>query len=342
MKTIVSVQDLTEVEIKPSDLLDAFRAESERSIRDLLLPDAVNAIPCPGCGAADSTLAFDKLGFRYRECGSCGTVFASPRPGQAALDRYYRDSPAAAFWRSRVLPSTGAARAEKVTRPRAEWILDGLAEHAPDAAIGLDLTPYGLPLAEALLSLSREGARPIRRMILGNVAADLDQLPAVPGIVIAPTALDDVPSLGPVDLVSAFDALERVASPERFLDSIHRVLRPGGTLFLSAPSISGFDLQVLWERSSTIVPPEKINLLSINALRRLFPAERWIVHEISTPGMFDAEAVRRAIADRPDLPWPRVVRQLVRDRSVVEALQEFLQRRRLSSFARVFAQRKDQ
>ena len=341
MKTIVSFQDLTEIEIRPDDLLERFRAESERSVRELLVPVAVNAVACPGCSAPESAFAFEKHGLRYRECRGCGTLFVSPRPEQSALDHYYRDSPAVAFWRTHVLPSTGLARAAKLHRPRAEWILDGLAEHALDAAVGLDLTPYGVPLAETVLALSREGAHPLRRVIVANVAADLDPRPTDPGAVIDPRPLAEVSALGPVDFVSAFDALERVASPAGLVAAAHAALRPWGLLFLSAPSISGFDLQVLWDRSRTITPPEKINLFSIEALQALFPAEQWTVHELSTPGMFDADAVRRAIAEEPDVPWPRIVRRLVRDHQAAEALQEFLQRRRLSSFARIFAQRKD-
>lgn len=341
MKTIVSFQDLTEDEIRPDQLLDQFRALSERSVRQLLVPAAVTEVGCPGCDAADSKPAFEKHGLRYRECVGCGTLFVSPRPDQAALDLYYRDSPAAAFWRTRVLPTTGPARAEKVHRPRAEWILDGLAEHATHSAVGLDLSPYGAQLAETVLSLSREGAHPVRRVIVANAAADLDPRPTVPGTIVEPRPLDRLPELGPVDFVSAFDAIERVASPARLIAAARATLRPGGLLFLSAPSISGFDLQVLWDRSRTITPPEKINLLSLEALRAMFPAELWTVHELSTPGMFDADAVRRAIAEEPNGPWPRVVRQLVRDDQAAEALQEFLQRRRLSSFARIFAQRKE-
>ena len=338
MRTVVNFQDLTEDEIRPDELAAQFRVASERSVRDLLVPVAVVDIPCPGCSGDDSALAFTKSGLSYRECAVCGTLFVSPRPDQNALDRYYRDSPAAAFWRTRVLPMTASARAVKLHRPRAEWILDNLAEHTPDAAVGLDLSPYGAPFAEILLTLSREGSHPVRRMIVATVAADLDPASVV-GVVVESRSLAEVPGLGPVDFVSAFDALERVASPAHLVAAAHAALRPGGLLFLSAPNIKGFDLQVLWERSRAISPPEKINLLSIEALRQLLPAEQWTVHELSTPGMFDAHAVRKAIAEEPDGPWPRIVRELVRDQQAAEELQEFLQRRRLSSFARIFAQR---
>ena len=338
---MVSFQDLTEIEIRPDDLTTRFRAETERSVRELLPPTALGDTPCPGCSGVRGTEAFEKIGFRYRECGECGTLFVSPRPDQVALDRYYRESSAAAFWRARVLPATDPTRAEKVHRPRAQWILDNIAEHRPEATVGLDLTPYGVPLAETLLALSLEGSHPVRRMIVANAASDLDPAPMSGDVVVKPRPLAEIPGLGPVDFVSAFDALERVASPAQLIEAARATLHPGGLFFLSAPSISGFDLQVLWDRSRTISPPEKINLLSIDALQGLFPSAHWTVHELSTPGMFDADAVRRALLAEPGEPWPRVVRQLVRDHQAAEALQEFLQRQRLSSFARILAERKD-
>ena len=57
--------------------------------------------------------------------------------------------------------------------------------------------------------------------------------------------------------------------------------------------------------------------------------------------MFDVETVRQAIAADPKTPWPRVVRSLVErtDAAGREALVEFLQTRRLTSFARLVARR---
>ena len=58
--------------------------------------------------------------------------------------------------------------------------------------------------------------------------------------------------------------------------------------------MSGFDLQVLWERSTAILPPDKLNLLSAEGWVSRFAAPTWDMLEFSTPGMFDVENVRRA------------------------------------------------
>ena len=110
-----------------------------------------------------------------------------------------------------------------------------------------------------------------------------------------------------------------------------------GLLLATTTLISGFDLQVLWDRSNSIFPPDRLNLLSVEGLTKLLERHGLNLLEFSTPGMFDVEIVRRAILSDPDADWPRFIRYLVekRDENAFDALQEYLQRFRLSSFARV-------
>ena len=43
----------------------------------------------------------------------------------------------------------------------------------------------------------------------------------------------------------------------------------------------------------------------------------WELLELSTPGMFDVEIVRRAVEANPSGEWPRVLRALVLDADAV-------------------------
>jgi SAM-dependent methyltransferase len=297
MKTVVSLQDLLELEIRPGDLLGEYHRLAELAVRSWPAA-ALHQVACPGCGSADARPAFERFGLAYRECGRCGSLYLSPRPSHAMLAEYARASEAAAFWRARVLPETEAARREKILQPRADWVGDAVAEHAPGAAVSLELRGLG-----------------------------------------EDDGLDDRPD-GSADVVTAFEIFDRAPDPQDLLRRIHRVLKPGGLLFVTAPSASGFEIQVLWERARSIAPPDKINLLSIPGFMRLFSGA-WEIVELSTPGMFDVETVRRAVAAEPDGPWPRFVRALVLetdDRSRHE-FQEYLQRTRLASFARLLIRR---
>jgi hypothetical protein len=304
VRTDVTLQDLAELEIKPEELLAEFRAISERSIRDAFPAASLRRIPCPACGSEDDAPAFEKLGLLYRECRSCGSLFVSPRPAQDALDRYYERSPAASFWRERLLGATAEVRLEKLVAPRADWVIDGIAEHLPGARRVDDRSTGGDLLADLL-------------------AAQGVQLGSGP----------------PADVITAFDRFDRVADLRALVADIARDLRAGGLLFATAPCASGFEVQTLWERNETLLPPDKLNVPSVEGLRRLLAPPRWEILELSTPGMFDAENVRRAVAQDPP-SWPRAVRALI---AAAEddgsALQELLQRTRRASFARVIARR---
>ncbi len=319
MKTVVSLQDLVDFEIRPGRLVEEFRALTERSVEALLTGRLVE-VACPGCGGPASSAVFDKFGLTYRQCEACASLFVSPRPGAEALAEYARSSPAATFWRDRILGETRETRLDKLIRPRAEWVLESLAEHRPGASSGLDLSPQ----AQALIKELRAQSPGLRDL----AAADAYLLP--------------LPSAAAVDFVTAFDVLDRAPDARALVASVHATLAPGGLFFVTAPSVSGFDLQVLWERSPTMMPPDKLNLLSIEGFSRLFGAPGWDVIELSTPGMFDVENVRQAMLADPGGDWPRGVREIVqqRDENARLEFQEYLQRHRLASFARLVVRRR--
>ena len=306
MRTVVSVQDLVELEIKPEPLLAEFRELTAKSVDEAFPEPTLVPVRCPACDADDAALAFTKLGLTYRECHRCSTLYVSPRPPATALQAYYRDSEAAAFWRDRVLAKTGDARMEKLVLPRADWVIEGLAEHARGARTGFDTSANGAPLRDLL------SARGLRFS---------DQ--------------------GPADFALAFDALDRAADLPGLIATLRDALRTGGLLFATVPSASGFEVQTLWERSDAVLPPDKLNVPSIDGVRRLFTPPVWEILELSTPGMFDVESVRREVQREPDLPWPRFVRSLALevDDDDRAAFQEFLQRSRRASFARLLARR---
>jgi hypothetical protein len=337
VKTVVSVQEIAELEIKPSSEVAEWRrlVAAEIAIRWGDRSGWIS-VPCPACGSAAAHPAFEHLGIAYAECAECGTLYAPRRPDELALRAWYRESAPVRFWRERLLPASAMARQEKIVRPRADWVLDGIAEYVPQARRLVDLSPHGRPLLDAIA----EGAPVLTELVAAGVTADLDGV-AAERVQVRPANVVDLPALGPADVVVAVDVIERAADPHALVNALSRLMAVGGVVFATFPVASGFEVQALWERSPTVLPPDKLTLPTVDGLMRMFPAPAWEVLELSTPGMFDVETVRRSIAADPMGPWPRVVRALVERTDTMgrDAFVEFLQARRLTSFARLVARR---
>jgi len=339
MKTIVSVQEISEFEIKPQGAVARWRDLVEAEIaRRWADRSGWIRVDWPTCKQVDAIPAFERYGIAYVECPACGSLYAPFRPSEDELWAWYRESAPARFWREQILPVSEEARREKMMRPRADWVLDGIAEYIPSARRLVDISPYGRGLVD-LLAAENPG---LVDLVTAGMTADFEGI-STPRVQVQPTRVADLPTHGPADVIVAVDALDRAADLGALVEAFEQLLAPGGVVFATAPVASGFEIQTLWERSPTVIPPDKLNLPTVEGLQQIFASPTWEILELSTPGMFDVEMVRRAIEAEPDAPWPRVVRALVEhtDAAGRTALVELLQSRRLTAFARLVVRKEN-
>ncbi len=335
MKTVVFDRHVLEQEVKPHGLLDQYRRLLAEDVRARLV-DSGQLTPtgCPGCLSQDGRAAFEKLGMHYRQCKSCRSLYVSPRPTEALLIEFYRNAKSSLFWRERILPETRETRREKLFAPRAQWLLDVVDEYLPEAQLGVVVGYHNDLMIEELLRM--EGN--LFKLLVTNPLADMEcDHFKDPNVVVQPMPESTLGSIGPSDIFMAFDILDRCVDSDALFSAAKKTLSPGGLFVGSTTLISGFDLQVLWDRSESIYPPDRMNLLSIEGLTALYERHGFEALEFSTPGMFDVEIVRRAIQGAPREDWPRFIRYLVEKRGeeALDSFQEYLQRYRLSSFGRV-------
>lgn len=335
MKAVVLDRDILELEIKPHAMLDEYRQLIAQEVKArLAAPTELTPCVCPGCQSDASSVAFEKLGLTYLQCDRCKTVYVSPRPSEEALIDFYRNSKSSRYWRERILPETRETRREKLFRPRAQWLLNVVDQYRPEARLGIIVGHHNDLLIEELARQEKH----LFQTLVTNPVADIEFAGMdLPGVTIRPTPVNALASLGPVDVFLAFDILDRCADVDALFAAARATLAPGGLLLATTTLISGFDLQVLWDRSGSIYPPDRLNLHSVEGLTALFERHGFEALEFSTPGMFDVEIVQRAIRADPEGDWPRFIRYLIenRDEDALSALQEYLQKYRLSSFARI-------
>lgn len=327
---------MKENDIRPAELLQRYLALCAEDAVSHFSGDERLDVACGGCGVHDSAAAFEKLGFAYRRCRNCGSVFQSPRPSAHKLEAFYRNSRSSNFWAEVFFPAVAELRRKAIFRPRAE----GLAKLCRKCGImPTSMVDVGAGYGIFLEEWRRDF--PAARLIAVEPSSALANVCRNKGLeVIEATAETADVVAGTADLVCCFEVLEHVHDPSFFLQALAAIARPGGYVFLTTLTIDGFDLQVLGERSSQISPPHHINFLSLAGLEALMRRAGLTDIRISTPGRLDADIVRNAVRLDPSLldGQPFLARVLAEDEAA-EAFQRFLVEARMSSHAWVIARK---
>jgi len=338
MKHVVVTDDLREAAIRPRAFYHEYVRRLEIDARRFLAESReLRPHACPGCGGQDSAPAFAKLGFEYRRCATCRSLFVSPRPPAAALAQFVRSAGALDFWRREFSSETAQERTRGVFRPRARWIEASLGSYTGAPGSLVDVQTKSVGLLQAIVDL---GVFPRSWSVAPQVAER--EVRAIAGVEVVET-LDALVAAhaGEIGVVVAHECLERAPDPASFIAQIVRCLRPGGLLFATTLNASGFDIQVLGPRSRSLLPPLQLNVLTLEGLQRLLEGHGLELLELSTPGQLDTEIVRHALEEDAALALPPFASELVgyRDEAVHQAFQEFLQGARLSSHVRLAARR---
>jgi hypothetical protein len=334
MKHVVVTQELHEADIRPPTLLSEFKRLSVQDAKRFFgnRTKLVEVEP-PSTGEGASTFAFEKDGFRYNVAQDCGSLYVSPRPARAALAEYYRSSEASAYRVRHYAKETAEARRRHLLRSHANWMGRLYDEHGnPDARSYVDIGTNSPAIFDE-----------VRRLGLYDKLYSLNPLPGLEaecesrGVTILREPIRDAGA------VTAFQQLESQFSPLELVKSACDMLAVGGLFFMTTRTISGFDLQVLWDKTPYLFVPEHLNLLSIEGMKRLIARAGLHTVELSTPGQLDVELVYHAARNDATIELPRFIRYLLdqRDDLAHADFQEFLQKHRLSSHVRVAAARRE-
>ncbi|MFH1379218.1 MAG: methyltransferase domain-containing protein [bacterium] len=339
MKHVVLNDTGSQSEFKPDVMFDRYLSMTEKEVKKIFQKKNLKKTSCPACTHAKSSPVFKKSGFQYVECTRCRSVYMSPRPGDEQIKKYYLNSSAIAFWHSKLAKNTQDTRKEKIYEPRLRWIKTRTEEYMPEA--------------ESLADVNTRDNRFIRELIESDYFSDnilLNPFCKTTDIAgnLSPKAriIDSFkkPAVNerPIDVIAAFEAIDIVSDVDMLMKKINAQLTAHGLVFLTTISISGFDLQVLWEDSRSIFPPDRINVLSQKGLEMLFARNGFEIIEYSTPGILDLDMVKSAMKKSKNISIPRFVKTMLElgHEHLIHDFQEFLQINRLSSFVRAVLRKK--
>jgi len=284
-------QKLSEKELCPDELLAGQEAAFARDIERLktrrheFIP-----VPCPACGAVDGVPAFEKFSFAYCRCPHCRTLFMSPRPAPHVMAAYYAESENYRFWAEHIFPASEDARREKIHRPRLARVLDYCAAYGIPTGSLMEVGPgFG-----TFSALAAECGR-FKTVVAVEPTPELAAACRERGVAVIESRVEEIQTRESyVDVALAFEVIEHLFEPRRFLEAMAAQLAPGGLLVLTCPNGLGFDIQVLGP-ASLAVDAEHVNLFNPDSLGRLVTTCGFEVLETSTPGRLDAEFVREAV-----------------------------------------------
>ena len=321
---------MKETDIRPEALLNRYlelsAQDADRCFNGVLKDD----FPCVACGNDRSEFQFNKNGFDYSLCLYCSTLYLSPRPKIESFESFYRNSKSSQYWADVFFPAVAEARREQIFRPRVERLSHLcrtrgiLVEKIIDVGAG-----YGIFLDEW------RKLNPLLKSIAIEPSVTLATECRNKGFEVNENIVENVTGYDNfADLVVCFEVLEHVYDPLHFVQTLSKLTKPGGYVFLSTLCVDGFDIQVLWEKSKSIFPPHHINFLSVKGFYELFKRAGLVDVDVSTPGQLDVDIVRNMTMNNSHLLRnDRFLQHLIEDENLSISFQKFLADNRLSSHA---------
>lgn len=322
---------LTEQEIRPVQLMAKQRIAALTDVgRMLSRYEEFVFVPCPACGAEDSTPKFEKNSINYVTCRVCQTFYVNPRPSSNVLEWFYQGSPNYAYWNSVVFPASETARHQKIFVPRVDQLLELCREYSVETKAILEVgAGFGTFCSEV------KARNVFSRVVAVEPTPDLAETCRKRGLEILEQPIEQIEleHTALFDVVASFEVIEHLFSPIEFLGHMTRLLRPGGLLILTCPNGQGFDIETLGTASNT-VDHEHLNYFNPNSLSKLLASRGLEVLESFTSGKLDAELVRNKIlAGEFDVSTQPFLKKVLIDNweKLGQSFQEFLVQHGLSS-----------
>lgn len=247
-------------------------------------------VSCPACHGRDHKNAFVKNTLQYKRCNDCETIFMSPRPTEEILEWFYKKSENYEFWKRAIFPASDKIRKEKIFKPRVEKVLEICSNFNVGEGVLMDVgAAFG-----TFCSLISE-YKVFKKVIGLEPTPSLAEHCRNMGIETIEETIEQVKlGSGALDVITSFEVIEHLFCPKSFIEICHGLLKKGGIFIVTCPNSSGFDIAMLQEKSIA-VDHEHLNYFNTLSLGALFEEVGFKVLDILTPGVLDAELVRKKV-----------------------------------------------
>jgi 2-polyprenyl-3-methyl-5-hydroxy-6-metoxy-1,4-benzoquinol methylase len=329
---------MKEENIRPDVLMQENSLLFEEDVAQLLLhKNKFVNVPCPACESENYNFLFTKSGFDFVCCSRCETVFINPRPDLVLLEEFYSTSKSAKHWNDKIFPASENSRRTQIFSPRAERVVQLCLKYGEDK--NKVLVDVGAGYGTFCQEIQKHNV--FEKIIAVEPSTELAATCRYKGLHVIEQMIEKV-KIEHVDVLTNFELIEHLFCPKDFIHSCSKMLSPGGLLILTTPNIKGFDLLVLGKLSENIRGPNHLNYFHPDSLSVLLKICGFETIEILTPGMLDAELVRKKILDgKLDTSHCPFFTQILINQweTVGESFQHFLVSNKLSSHLWIVARK---
>ena len=294
---------LKEHEIRPASLFQIYLDLAIEDLDKFFADVPREPMRCPACDS-EGELAFEKLGFSYRECQRCWSLWMSPRPTFDSFVAFYSNSASSRYWAEVFYPAVESVRREKLWRPKAQQVADiaGGSSVKFNNLVDIGGGPgtfaeefqiiSGLPVV--VIEPSPESAAACRERGITVIQSFLEA--------VQPNELPQGRSI-----FTSFELFEHVHNPRHWMASIAGLMQSEDVLVVTTLSGLGLDIRTLWDQSDSVMPPHHINFLNPTSMSWLAMNAGLETLRVFTPGVLDLDIMKNNRAKVIDRFWASVL-----------------------------------
>ena len=207
---------------------------------------------CPVCNSNEHEFLFDKSGGTYVKCKSCTMVFTNPVFTEAALNEYYTNL------------DTGQAQIVEEDSDFYREIytlgLDSIFKFINKGAI-LDIGCS----SGFFLDIAKEKGLSTLGIELGVAEAELCEKR---GHTVFTRPVEEVKFKEQIDVITLWDVFEHIPSPNKYLQSLSKILSDKGVIFMQIPSSGSLAAKIMRDKTKMFDGVEHVNLYNPSTIKK--------------------------------------------------------------------------
>jgi SAM-dependent methyltransferase len=229
---------------------------------------------CPACKSKNATPVGEKLNFQFVICSACKSLFTSEPPVDGE-EQQYEDY----GYSSSNIPSFIDARCDELVKPFEKY-----RKFNKFLEVGFGAGTVIRAAARARWNVSGVEMSSTAVKVLGDRHPEFD---------LRCGALESQSfEAESFDGVAIVEVIEHVLDPEPLLSEVFRILRPGGVVWVTTPSLNSLSWRLLGLNWSMVAPPDHLEIYSTKGVRTLLASCGYTVQRLDTFGINPYEILK--------------------------------------------------